>query len=218
MEGNIVSREESHGIKAAVTPKTDDAVGVPKNDEKNMHWYIAIVGNNTEKKCYDYLCNRLERMPEQERNYEVFLPTQKVLRVKSNGQRHYADHKLFPALIFIRCTDQTRLKEIAPLPYINRFFINAAGKSVNGHRPVATIPDNQIADLKKMISGADAAINIESRVFHLGERVRVIAGNLVGLEGNVYREADNSTSLVIKLDVFGCAKVAISQDLLQPVV
>ena len=218
MESNIVNREESHKTKAAVTPTTDDAVGVPKSQEKDMHWYIAIVGNNAEKKCLGYLTARLEQLKESDRNYEVYLPTQKVLRIKSNGQRHYAERILFPALIFIRCTNHTRLKEIAPLPYIHRFFINTAGKGENGHRPVAIIPDDQMESLRKMALGAETPISIESHVFHLGERVRVIAGNLVGLEGNICREPDNSTSLVVKMDVLGCAKVSIPQDLLQPLV
>ena len=120
-----------------------------------MHWYIAIVGNNAEKKCLGYLTARLEQLKESDRNYEVYLPTQKVLRIKSNGQRHYAERILFPTLIFIRCTNHTRLKEIAPLPYIHRFFINTAGKSENGHRPVAIIPDDQMEQYFREKSAAE---------------------------------------------------------------
>ena len=40
---------------------------------------------------------------------------------------------------------------------------------------------------------------------------------LVGLEGNICREIDGSTSLVVKIDILGCAKVTIARELLEPI-
>ena len=58
---------------------------------------------------------------------------------------------------------------------------------------------------------------IESCPLHLGDRVRVNGGKLVGLEGNICREIDGSTSLVVKFDILGCAKVTIARELLEPI-
>lgn len=47
--------------------------------------------------------------------------------------------------------------------------------------------------------------------------VSVNGGKLVGLEGNICREIDGSTSLVVKIDILGCAKVTIARELLEPI-
>lgn len=60
-------------------------------------------------------------------------------------------------------------------------------------------------------------VTIESCPLHLGDRVRVNGGKLVGLEGNICREIDGSTSLVVKIDILGCAKVTIARELLEPI-
>ena len=73
-----------------------------------------------------------------------------------------------------------------------------------------------MASLIRMVDGADSPVSISSRPLRLGERVRVNGGKLVGLEGNVFREADGSTNLVVKIDILGCAMVKIARDLLEP--
>ena len=64
---------------------------------------------------------------------------------------------------------------------------------------------------------AEVHVTIESCPLHLGDRVRVNGGKLVGLEGNICREIDGSTSLVVKIDILGCAKVTIARELLEPI-
>ena len=53
--------------------------------------------------------------------------------------------------------------------------------------------------LMRMVNDAEEHVTIESCPLHLGDRVRVNGGKLVGLEGNICREIDGSTSLVKKL-------------------
>lgn len=218
MESKYIKSERDKTNAMPANTLADNAVGVQKSEHQQRHWYIAIVGNKTEKACYERLSNWIKQQPNGATDYEIYLPTQKTLRLKRNGQRTYTDCILFPTLLFIKCSEKARLKEVVRLPYIKRFFVNIAGANDKGHRPVAIIPDQQIEDLKRLASDADSPISIESHVYQIGERVRVIAGNLTGLEGYVCREADNSTCLVIKMDVLGCAKVSISQELLQPII
>lgn len=197
--------------------KTDDAVGVLRSTEEKKHWYVAIVNNNSEKLCLEKLRQRLKKQPNSEKSYEAYVAIQQELRVGSDGKRKKVDRIVFPALIFIRCTDKVRRKEIVYLPYIKRFMVNIAGSSQGGCRPVAIIPDNQMYSLMRMVNDAESEVSIESRPLHLGERVRVNGGKLVGLEGNVWEEPDGSTSLVIMIDILGCAKVTIAKDLLEPI-
>lgn len=196
---------------------TAGAVGVEKKPKNDKQWYIAIVNNNSEKLCCERLLARIASQPDGEKDYEVYVAAQKEMRTWSNGRRKLVERIIFPTLVFIRCTEAMRRKEIVFLPYIKRFMVNIAGSPENGHRPVAVIPDQQMRSLMRMISDADSSITTDPRPLRRGEKVRVNGGKLMGLEGFVLRCPDNSTSLVINIGILGCAKVNISRDLLDPI-
>lgn len=201
---------------ATVTP-TAGAVGVQKTPKIAKNWYIAIVNNNSEKLCCERLQARIASQPEGEKDYEVYVAAQKEMREWRNGRRKLVERIIFPTLVFIRCTELMRRKEIVFLPYIKRFMVNIAGSPENGHRPVAVIPDHQMRSLMRMVSDAESQITIDSRPFRRGEKVRVNGGKLMGLEGYVLSCPDDSTSLVIDIGILGSAKVNISRDLLDSI-
>lgn len=210
------SNTPMHVKSPAVTP-TDGAVGVPKAAKNGKHWYIAVVNNNSEKLCCERLLARIASQPDSEKDYEVYVAAQKEMRTWRNGRRKLVERIIFPTLIFIRCTDLMRRKEIVFLPYIKRFMVNIAGSPENGHRPVAVIPDQQMRSLMRMVSDAESDVTIDPRPLRRGEKVRVNGGKLMGLEGYVLQCPDNSTSLVIDIGILGSAKVNISRDLLDPI-
>lgn len=197
--------------------KTDDAVGVLRSNKEAKHWYVAIVNNKSEKACLEKLQQHLKSRSASEETYEAYVAIQQEMSVRRDGKRRKVDRIVFPALIFIRCTERLRRKEIVYLPYIKRFMVNIAGERQDTRRPVAIIPDDQMHKLMRMVNDAEEQVTIESRPLHLGERVRVNGGKLVGLEGNVWEDSDGSTSLVIMIDMLGCAKVSIARDLLEPI-
>lgn len=220
---NIPSRMEATYNDISDSPKNGsaaaagDAVGVSRVHQPPRHWYVAVVSNNTEKVCAERLRKLfLEWELQLGRKCEVYVPIQKEMREWSSGRRTIVDRVVLPATLFVRCTEAERRKDIAYLPYIKRFFVNAAGTPVNGHRPVAVVPDEQMISLMRMVYRADSPVTIGLRPLRTGERVRVNGGKLVGLEGNVFREADGSTHLVVQIDILGCAMVKIARDLLDP--
>mgnify|MGYP001122319564 FL=1 len=204
-------------VKSPTVTSTDGAVGVPKAAKNGKHWYIAVVNNNSEKLCCERLLARIASQPDSEKDYEVYVAAQKEMRTWRNGRRKLVERIIFPTLVFIRCTDLMRRKEIVFLPYIKRFMVNIAGSPENGHRPVAVIPDQQMRSLMRMVSDAESDVTIDPRPLRRGEKVRVNGGKLMGLEGYVLQCPDNSTSLVIDIGILGSAKVNISRDLLDPI-
>ena len=63
---------------------------------------------------------------------------------------------------------------------------NSAG-SIKGttNKPLAIISDAEIERLKFMLGQSDVPIEITKNTFKTGDKVRVIRGNLAGLEGEV---------------------------------
>lgn len=195
---NNKGKDMPQQILGTTVQKTDDAVGIFRNDQEKKHWYVAVVNNRSEKACQDRLRKRLKNETDSEKAYEVYVPIQQEMSIRHDGKRKKVDRIVFPALVFIRCTDSVRRKEIVCLPYIKRFMVNIAGSSRNTCRPVAIIPDHQMYSLMRMVNDAEEHVTIESCPLHLGDRVRVNGGKLVGLEGNICREIDGSTSLGCK--------------------
>ena len=152
------------GPKVATAVTAGDAVGLPPPHVPRRRWYIAIVGNNSEKLCGQRLLKLFAEWQKYGKDCEVYVPIQRVLRrLGDSGRRTYVERVVLPTYVFVRCTEAERRRDIAYLPFVKRFFVNIAGAPVNGHRPVATIPDAQMACLRRMIEGASLPVTVSDR-------------------------------------------------------
>lgn len=173
----------------------DDAVGMNKS-----RWFVAIVNHNSEKKVSEQLTKI---------GVVNYLPTQSEVRVWRNGRKSKVDRVVIPSTIFVYCTESRR-RELVALPYIFRFMTNKAGAlkdSIN--KPLAIIPDREIERLKFMLGQSDIPVEISKMPFKNGDKVRVIRGSLVGLEGEVVDTKNAKSDLIVALSIFGCAKLSI---------
>lgn len=209
-EPELSFKNSSVGQQGADAPAggcaPDDAVGVPggstgKNDGKteSRHWFVAIVNHNSERLTSEKLGAL---------GYECYVPTQVVVRKYANGRRKKVERVLIPSMVFIRCTEKERLQAVNH-PSVFRFLTDRAGSLNRYGKPVAIIPEKQMADLMFMLGHSDAPVDFVEREYCVGDRVRVIRGGLKGLEGIVRKTADGTAKLVILLDVLGGASVAI---------
>lgn len=172
-----------------------DAVGVEKR-----HWFVAIVNNNTEKVSAE----RLKKL-----GIDCYLPIQTEIRVWKNGKKAKIDRVVIPSTIFIYCSERKR-REVVTFPFIKRFMTNKARTSVNSvNTPLAIIPSAQIKRLKFMLGQSDIPVSVSQRPYSIGDKVRVVRGSLMGLEGMVIDLKSAKSELVVSLDFFGCAKLSI---------
>lgn len=175
---------------ATVPSGVGDAVGVPERQ-----WYVAVVTHNTEKNCAERLTKK---------GIENYVPIQSEYKVWKNGRKAKVDRVVIPSTVFIKCTEQER-REIVKFPFINRFMTNKAASSANSlHKPLAIIPDRQIDILKFMLGQSDIPIDVTHRPFLKGSKVRIIRGNLTGLEGEILKFKKEKSQVIVSLDIFGC--------------
>ncbi len=183
-----------------------DTVGVP--DDKQKKWFVAIVNNNTEKSCGEKLAQM---------GYEVYVPIQREMHQWKNGKRKWIDRIVLSCMVFIHCTETERKRHIVYLPFVSRFMTNRA-KTVNGFHSPAVIPDVQMNLFKYILYASETPVNIEQRPLHIGDKVRVRRGGLIGIEGNIIHGKDGHTDFVVQLDILGYAKMNISANDLEPAV
>lgn len=195
-------------IRKHITTATDvgDAVGMPVNEKRK--WFVAIVNHNTEKSCGE----KLKKL-----NYEVYVPIQKEMHQWKNGRRKMIDRIVLPCLVFIRCTAIERRRYVVNLPFINRFMPDHT-KVVNGLHPPAVVPDVQMELFKYILYASDTPVSIEQHPLQVGDKVRVLRGGLIGVEGNVVCHKDGHTDFIVQLDILGYAKMTISVDDLEEIV
>lgn len=188
------ARNETNSV-VTVPSGVGSAVGVAKSN-----WFVAVVKNNTEKAV-------LERMLKL--GYECYVPIQKEIRIWRNGKRAIVDRVVIPSLVFIHCTEAVR-RDVVSLPFIIRFLTNRAGSSPEGlNKPLAIIPDGQIRTLQFMVGNSDTPVTFTPCIYRQGDKIRVIRGNLKGLEGEVQVVDDRHSELSVVIGLLGSAKLTI---------
>lgn len=179
-------------------PKVGDAVGL-----QNRSWYIAIVNNNTEKKCAKYL----EKL-----GYECYVPTQQETRLWRTGVRNVVERVVIPARVFVLATEKERLGHIAKLSYVKSFALDHCKRNSYGKHPAAIVPENQLQRLKFILGNADTPVEFEEVILSLGDKVRVRRGGLLGMEGQIIKIDEKTAYFVVQIDCLGVAKVHIKQE------
>lgn len=184
---------EKHSV--STTDEVGGAVGVTKK------WFIAIVNNNSERKC----CERLTL-----KGYEAYIPIQHEIHHRQIGKCTTIDRIIFPSLLFVHVTEKER-KEVVTFPFIHRFMSDRASKEDCFHRHLlATIPDSQMEALKFMLHNADSSVIISSTPLKIGDKIRVIRGPLLGLEGYIAICEEGKTYITICIDFLGMARVRVA--------
>ena len=77
------------------------------------------------------------------------------------------------------------------------------------NKPLAIIPDSQIRTLQFMVGNSDTPVTFTPCIYRQGDKIRVIRGNLKGLEGEVQVVDDRHSELSVVIGLLGSAKLTI---------
>ena len=136
-----------------------------------MHWYAAYTRINQEltvKKRLDGL------------KIENYLAMREEVRETSSGRKNMRVI-LIPHLIFIR-TDQ-----ITAFSLLNEHGLNVVYLKDLETRHLLIVPDKQMRDFMFLLDFSDSTVEVINEELKRGDRVRVIKGPLIGLEGELLR-------------------------------
>jgi transcriptional antiterminator RfaH len=128
-------------------------------------WHVVYTNPRAEKKVYQLL---------EKNRIEAFLPLKKTLKVWSDRKK-WVEEPLFNSYVFVFVSEKEYM-QVLQIPGIVR-YITFSGKA-------ATVPDTQIGLIRRLLM-SDAEMEISEHVFKPGERVKVNAGQLMGLEGEL---------------------------------
>jgi len=155
-------------------------------------WYVAHTYSGYENKVKLNLEQRVKSMGMESQIFQVLIPTEKVLEVKS-GKRKYVQKKVFPGYVVIEMIlDNNSWQVVRNTPGITR-FVGSGGKPV----PLKEIEIDNI--LKQMGKGEKAPkLDIE-----VGENIRIVVGPFTGYTGKVKEIDYEKSKLKAFLSIFG---------------
>lgn len=132
---------------------------------------------------------------------EVYLPLQKVIR-KWSDRKKTIEEPLFKSYIFARVNEKERLMCLVA---------NSIVRNVSFSGKIAVVPDWQIESIKKSLEKRNEDILL-STTFKKGDRVRIIAGPLEGIQG-VIEYSNEGNYLQIHIESIGkVMKIKLSAD------
>lgn len=146
-------------------------------DLHDPKWFVLFVRSNQEKRI-------AQRLAECE--VEHFLPCYRSLR-QWKDRRVFLDMPLFPGYVFVRLPFLERAK-VLTLPYVVSL--------VGSRNSPSVVSEDEINWIKAGIEHGNAVPHPGPAV---GQRVRIVAGPLSGMQGLLVRR-QNGTRVVICLD------------------
>lgn len=158
----------------AIAPALD-AVACPS-------WFAVWTRNQYEPR----VCEQLRR-----KQFEVFLPTVSVPS-RRRDKRVTLDLPLFPGYLFLRfAPSRTRWVSVASTDGVVRVL----GDDWEAPQPV---PERDVEAVRRLVTceGVHAMPWL-----HVGERVRIVAGALQGLEGEVRARCRGRATFVVNVDL-----------------
>ena len=132
---------------------------------ESYKWYPVYTNPRAEKKANELLIAK---------GIETYLPLQKTLKQWSDRKK-IVEEPYIKSYLFVRITPAQHT-EVLMTRGICR-FLYFSGK-------IASMPERQIADLK-LLFASEADMELTERTFQAGEAVRVSAGPLLGLRGEL---------------------------------
>lgn len=186
---------------------TAEAVGVAIPEQK--HWFVAIVKHGNEKICSQILTDL---------GYENYVAVQRELRQYASGRKKWKDRLVLPSKVFVRTTENDRLKNVVTLPVVYRFMVDPSRSTGNQTRAAAAIiPDKEMEMFRRMLEQDELPVTFDEAKasYSAGDHVRVVVGKLSGLEGTVMRTVDGKRRLYVSLDILGSASVEVDSSWLK---
>lgn len=166
-------------------------------------WYVVHTYSGYENKVRQNLLHRVETMDVSDRIYEVVVPTQEEVEIKS-GQRHSVLRKVFPGYVLVRMDmDDESWYVVRNTPGVTSFV-------GMGNKPTP-LEEGEVQAILKGMHAEPKRVNVS---LALGDMVRIVDGPFTDFRGTV-DEIDQEKGKVKVLVSFFGRETPVTLDFLQ---
>lgn len=172
---------------------SNEGVSVRYAPSPGKKWYVMRATYHREKKAYDYLVAKNDgAIP--------YIPFRKRFRMV-NGRRRMIIESLLPSFLFLYATPEEiepYLKKTSDIPFLNPYY-NHFCADEEGKNPPLTVPYADMMNFIRVTNVESQHIMLVTKEqchFKSGDRVKIIDGDFVGVEGRVARVAGQQRVVV----------------------
>ena len=165
----------------------------------NVHWYAAHVKYQTEKKIKTWF---------EQVKIEHFIPFKTVV-IEYKGRKKKKERPVIPCIIFVHTTYSKAISLPVESGYSMSYIRNIETKKIQ------LIPDKQMEDCMFLFTMSHKAFKVGNANLRRGDRVRVIRGPFMGIEGELVRIKGHKRVVVRLEGVFSLVTTYIPEECLE---
>ena len=148
-------------------------------------WYIAECKPTKEGTIRTMLTNA---------HFEVYVASRIEEKVYKSRNRYKKETVVIPGKVFVRTTEDKLMGIMLGYSSVHRFMLNRSAKD----RTYAFVPEHEMRQLQYILGNAENPVLITAESLKVNQKIRVMRGPLVGLEGWFYKKSHTSF-VVIKV-------------------
>lgn len=194
---NIVS-ERGAGKK-----KIPGHIVINKKDNSRAKWYVVHTSSGHEMRVAETLRQRVEAMAFEDKVYELLVPTQDRIIIRS-GKKQTIKEKIFPGYLLVKLImDDPTWLAVRTTPGITGFV--GAGKTPT------PLSDSEVANIQKFVSTPAKRFKTK---FSKGEAIKITDGPFSDFLGSVDEIDEEKGKVKVLVSIFG-RETPVELDLLQ---
>ncbi len=193
----IAAPEDAAVVEQEVAGEEQEVAGEEQEDEDLLwvpgEWYVVHTYAGYENKVKTNLESRIASMNMEEKIYEVVIPTEDVMEVKS-GKKQVVQRKVFPGYLLVRLDlDDDSWYVVRNTPGVTGFVGSASKPIPLSQREVDRVLQRKVADERPK----------PQLEFSVSDAVRVVAGPFANFQGIISDIDADRSKLKVLVNIFG---------------
>jgi transcriptional antiterminator NusG len=179
-------------------------MSAPAETEKRAEWYAVHTYSGYEEAVARYLRQRVESLSMENKIFDVIVPTEKKIKVKS-GRRTTIEEKIYPGYVLVRMvlTDDSWYV-VRNTPRVTGFV------GADNTKPTA-LSEEEVNSLLARMGRDESKFNVDLAI---GDLVKIIDGPFKDQDGKVSEIDEQRGRVKVLVPVFG-RETAVELDSLQ---
>lgn len=176
---------------------------IGKTEDPRAHWYVVHTQSGHEARVSETLRQRVETMNQQEKVFELLVPTQDRVVIRG-GKKATVKEKIFPGYLLVKMiVDDNSWLAVRTTPGITGFV-------GSGNNPTP-LSDKEVENIQKFV--ASPAPRYKTKM-SLGEAVKVMDGPFTGFLGTINSMDEEKGKVKVLISIFG-RETPVELDFLQ---
>lgn len=205
MSDNTTVNENAAGVaeRGIGGKKIQGHIVVSETEDPNAKWYVVHTSSGHEVRVMDTLRQRVETMNLQGRVFEMLVPTQDKIIIRS-GKKATIKEKIFPGYLLVKMIldDPTWLAV--------RTTAGITGFVGAGNKPTP-LSESEVVNIQKFI--ASPAPRFKTK-FTTGEAVKIVDGPFSDFLGTIHEIDEEKGKVKVLVSIFG-RETPVELDFLQ---